>query len=35
MQGIELRTRLDQYYGQTKSVILDKQHPISGLLPAS
>lgn len=35
MQDIELRTRLDQYYGQTKSVILDKQHPISGLLPAS
>jgi phosphorylase kinase alpha/beta subunit len=35
MQDIELRTRLDQYYGQIKSVILDKQHPISGLLPAS
>ena len=35
MQDIELRTRLEQYYSQTKSVILDKQHPISGLLPAS
>ena len=35
MQDIQLRTSLDQYYGQIQSVILDKQHPISGLLPAS
>ncbi|MEP1448789.1 MAG: glycoside hydrolase family 15 protein [Paraglaciecola sp.] len=35
MQDIELRTSLEQYYGQIQSVILDKQHPISGLLPAS
>lgn len=35
MEDIQLRIKLDKYYDQVKSVILDKQHPISGLLPAS
>ncbi|MDP5030601.1 MAG: glycoside hydrolase family 15 protein [Paraglaciecola sp.] len=35
MRDIELTTSLDAYYRQIKSVIIDKQHPISGLLPAS
>lgn len=35
MENIHLRMNLNQYYDQVKSVILDKQHPISGLLPAS
>lgn len=35
MQDLELRTSLDKYYKQIKAVIIDKQHPISGLLPAS
>ncbi|GAC14716.1 glycoside hydrolase family 15 protein [Aliiglaciecola lipolytica] len=35
MQDIELRSSLDKYYQQIKAVIVDKQHPISGLLPAS
>lgn len=35
MRDLELRTNLDRYYQQIKAVIIDKQHPISGLLPAS
>ena len=35
MQSLDLRNNIDVYYQQVKSVILDKQHPISGLLPAS
>ncbi|MFA3790201.1 glycoside hydrolase family 15 protein [Aliiglaciecola sp. SL4] len=35
MQDIHLRANLDKYYQQIKAVIIDKQHPISGLLPAS
>lgn len=35
MHNLELNTQLDAYYQQIKSVILDKQHPVSGLLPAS
>lgn len=27
--------QLDQYYAEVKSIILDRQHPITGLLPAS
>lgn len=35
MEDLGLRNNLEAYYDQIKSVILDKQHPISGLLPAS
>ncbi|MCP5298122.1 MAG: glycoside hydrolase family 15 protein [Chromatiaceae bacterium] len=28
-------TQLDRYYGQVTSIILSRQHPITGLLPAS
>ncbi|MDN4504008.1 glycoside hydrolase family 15 protein [Alteromonadaceae bacterium BrNp21-10] len=35
MRELDLRISLDQYYQQIKAVIIDKQHPISGLLPAS
>lgn len=35
MQDLQLRFDLDGYYQQVKAVILDKQHPVSGLLPAS
>jgi len=35
MRDLELHTNLDRYYQQIKAVILDKQHPVSGLLPAS
>lgn len=35
MQTLNLQIKLDQYYQQVRSVILDKQHPVSGLLPAS
>jgi len=35
MQNLDLRNNLDKYYRQVKSIILDKQHPITGLLPAS
>ncbi|XWK87310.1 MAG: glycoside hydrolase family 15 protein [Phormidium sp.] len=31
----ELQARLDYYYQQIQSVILDRQNPITGLLPAS
>src|SRR5690606_24347315 len=35
METGRLRTDLDAFYRQVKVVILDKQHPVSGLLPAS
>ncbi len=31
----DLEARLDDYYGQIKAVILSRQHPVTGLLPAS
>ncbi|HEY9812855.1 MAG TPA: hypothetical protein V6D31_04875 [Candidatus Sericytochromatia bacterium] len=30
-----LKTRLDDYYQQIKAIILNRQNPITGLLPAS
>lgn len=35
MKTFDLQARLDYYYEQTKAVILSRQNPISGLLPAS
>lgn len=35
MKNLETHASLEQYYQQIKTVILDKQHPVSGLLPAS
>jgi len=35
MNEIELRTALEPYYQQIKEIILNKQNPITGLLPAS
>jgi phosphorylase kinase alpha/beta subunit len=35
MEPVRLAAELDEFYKQVKSVILDKQHPVSGLLPAS
>lgn len=35
MDRIQLRTTLDGYYREVKALILDKQHPVTGLLPAS
>ena len=35
MESNQLRTKLDPFYNSIKTIILDKQHPISGLLPAS
>jgi phosphorylase kinase alpha/beta subunit len=32
---MSVRDRLDDYYHQIRQVILDRQHPITGLLPAS
>lgn len=32
---MNLSTRLDSFYQQIKTIILDKQHPVTGLLPAS
>ncbi len=32
---MSVRDRLDDYYHQIRTVILDRQHPITGLLPAS
>ncbi|HEY9872961.1 MAG TPA: glycoside hydrolase family 15 protein, partial [Candidatus Obscuribacterales bacterium] len=32
---VQLQTRLDDYYHQVKAVILNRQNPITGLLPAS
>jgi len=35
MDDIRLRTTLEGYYRQIEAVILRKQHPVTGLLPAS
>lgn len=35
MQLTSLRHRLDEFYQQVSTVILSRQHPITGLLPAS
>ncbi|MGJ8680063.1 glycoside hydrolase family 15 protein [Paraglaciecola sp.] len=35
MKNLDLQASLETYYQQIKTVILDKQHPVSGLLPAS
>src|SRR5690606_38693798 len=35
MDELGLRSALEAYHQQVKSVILDKQHPVTGLLPAS
>lgn len=35
MSSASLQERLDRYYQQVKTVILSRQHPVSGLLPAS
>ncbi|MBE9011915.1 glycoside hydrolase family 15 protein [Pseudanabaenaceae cyanobacterium LEGE 13415] len=33
--ALDLATRLDRYYEEVRSIILSRQNPISGLLPAS
>jgi phosphorylase kinase alpha/beta subunit len=35
MSSASLQEQLDRYYQQVKTVILARQHPVSGLLPAS
>ncbi|MCH2109190.1 MAG: glycoside hydrolase family 15 protein, partial [Polyangiaceae bacterium] len=35
MENLELRATLDAYYREVSSNIVDKQNPVSGLLPAS
>lgn len=35
MEALRLRAQLDEFYTQIRTVVLDKQHPVSGLLPAS
>ena len=35
MEEIALRKALDGYYRQIQAIIVDKQHPVTGLLPAS
>lgn len=35
MEPVRLAAELDDFYKQVRAVILDKQHPVSGLLPAS
>ncbi|MBE9137659.1 glycoside hydrolase family 15 protein [Nodosilinea sp. LEGE 07088] len=35
MSSASLQERLDRYYHEIKTVILARQHPVSGLLPAS
>ncbi|PZO44665.1 MAG: glycosyl hydrolase family 15 [Shackletoniella antarctica] len=35
MSSAALQEQLDRYYSQVKTVILARQHPVSGLLPAS
>lgn len=35
MSSAALQEQLDRYYRQVKTVILSRQHPVSGLLPAS
>jgi hypothetical protein len=31
----QARKRLDYYYHMVKEIILDRQHPVTGLIPAS
>lgn len=35
MDSLTLRTKLDGFYREVCAVIVDKQHPVTGLLPAS
>jgi len=35
MNELSLRAALDPFYQQIQSIILNKQHPVTGLLPAS
>ena len=35
MDSLRLRTQLDNYYREVQALIVDKQHPVTGLLPAS
>jgi len=35
MEEVSLRTALDKYYRQVQAIIIDKQNPVTGLLPAS
>ena len=35
MEEVSLRTALDRYYRQVQAIIIDKQNPVTGLLPAS
>jgi phosphorylase kinase alpha/beta subunit len=35
MQDLQLRTTLDEYFREVNAVILSRQHPSTGLLPAS
>lgn len=35
MDSIRLRTKLDAYFREISALIVDKQHPVTGLLPAS
>ena len=35
MSLVRLQAQLDRYYQQVKTVILSRQHPVSGLMPAS
>src|SRR3954454_25274500 len=35
MNELNLRAALDPFYQQIQSIILSKQHPVTGLLPAS
>ncbi|MFH7241364.1 MAG: glycoside hydrolase family 15 protein [Spirulina sp.] len=35
MSPVHLQAQLDRYYQQVKRVILSRQHPVSGLMPAS
>ncbi len=35
MDTLRLRALLDEYYREVQALILDKQHPVTGLLPAS
>lgn len=35
MDSLPLRTKLDAFYREVCAVIVDKQHPVTGLLPAS
>lgn len=35
MSNLSLRTELETFYQQIQTIILDKQHPVTGLLPAS